>query len=181
MTTDTTVQPRPLPHHLPKDFARPQRLDDALAGAAASVERYIAWLDTIPDDLLHVPVTPGKWSVAEHAHHLVRTSEVFAACMTDRARGRPIVDVPLTLMWPDGRLVAPAPIQPTPGLSRSALQDGLKRAQQELERAARHLQALELHEDPCVPTGIFEPMTAVETAQLVAGHTLHHLRTPHGH
>lgn len=173
-----TVQPKPLSGFLPKEFARPQPLEEALADAATAVSRYRAWLQTVPDALLHLPVSPGSWSVAEHAHHLIRTSEVFAASMHDLAEDRPMVRVNLTSAWPDGRLVAPPPIHPAPGLPREALLEGLQSAQQELERAARRLASLGLQDVPCVPTGIFEPMTAVETAQLVAGHTLHHIRTP---
>ncbi|GMA14182.1 DinB family protein (plasmid) [Deinococcus metallilatus] len=176
--TTRHVQPRPLPHHLPKDFAQPQSLREALGDAASSVARYRAWLGSLPDTVLHAPVAPGKWSVAEHAHHLIKTSEVFAASMHDLADGRPMVHVDLTSVWPDGRLVAPAPIHPTPGLPRETLLTGLQNAHRELECAARRLESLGLQDVPCVPTGIFEPMTALEAVQLVAGHTLHHLRAP---
>ncbi|MCX6623132.1 MAG: DinB family protein [Acidobacteria bacterium] len=173
MTKDET--PRQLTALLPAPFLRPEQpLDDAIAQCRAAANQYQDWLRSVPDPLLHLPVTPGKWSPAEHADHVIKAARLFATLMENCAQGLPVPEPPMAWRWPDGRLLAPDLILPTPGKSREELEADFEGTQNDLEEAARRVDAAGKLAVPCVPTGIFAPLTPVEAIQMTGGHYSHH-------
>ncbi|WP_027482935.1 DinB family protein [Deinococcus pimensis] len=172
----TQQQPTPLTRYLPKSFARPEQpLQEALDAARTSMRIFQAWLADLPEAVLSVPTTPGKWSPVEHADHLVKTNQVFAALMDIAARDEALPELGVGYVYPDGRLVTLSAMEPTSERSRDELLTDLQDSAFQVEAAALRLQDLGKQETPCIPGWIFAPMNVREATQLLGAHYRRHM------
>ena len=155
-------------------------LEDAVKIGRAAALGYRKWLRAIPDHRLHQPVQEGKWSPAEHADHVIKAAEAFAAQIEAHLAGQPVAEAPLAYRWPDGRIVAPDFILPSTGRTRQDLEAGVSTVHARLEAAVRAAVEAGRGDTPCVATGIFAPFTPIQAMQMNAGHLQHHMPQPAG-
>ncbi|MFC4424905.1 DinB family protein [Deinococcus navajonensis] len=170
-------RPTPLTSYLPKDiFFNPDRaLQEDLEGAREELATFLKWLDHVPEDRFHLPVAPGKWSPAEFADHLAKGNWLFTRRLLEHQPGQPLEHVGYGAVFPDGRVVAHAGMEPTPGRDREALMADLRASAAALEEAMHGYREAGRMDEVCVPHQYFGPLTARETMQLAMVHYQRHL------
>ncbi|MDP9765200.1 DinB family protein [Deinococcus enclensis] len=173
----TQEQPTRLTSYLPKEifYTSTRTFEEDLNGAREGMTAFLAWLERVPAEDFHVPVAPGKWSPAEFADHLAKGNRLFTRRLLEHQDGQRLEDVGYGAVFPDGRVVAHAGMEPTPGRNREDLVAELRASAAALEEAMQEYRQAGRLDEVCVPHQYFGPLTARETMQLAMVHYLRHL------
>ncbi|ASN82583.1 DinB family protein [Deinococcus ficus] len=170
-------QPTRLTSYLPKEifYTATRTFEEDQDGAREGLATFLVWLDQVPPERFHVPVAPGKWSPAEFADHLAKGNWLFTRRLQEHQDDQPLADVGYGAVFPDGRVVAHAGMEPTPGKERESLITELRASAAALEEAMQQYRQAGRLDEVCVPHQYFGPLTARETMQLAMVHYQRHL------
>jgi uncharacterized damage-inducible protein DinB len=168
---------------LPKGFLERQGV--TFQDVQVSLERARAFLkaslEHVPDGAFHTPISPGKWSPAEIADHVIKANHLFAHALEIGLRrtvnpSLEILQMPRGHVTDDGRAIAPTEEEPARGRERDALNADLEKSFAHLVHAAQHLDDVNGLRITCVDQSFFGPMNGHECLQLIAWHTAHHAK-----
>lgn len=142
-----------------------------LCDVAASFEHTLQGVD---DEVFYEPITPGKWSPAQIADHLVKANALFARALATPTQGGDIIQMARGRVTEDGRPIAPQEEEPAPDQPRAELRAAFNTSFAELIRVAQTSENADKLFETCIYQSFFGPMTGLELLQLAAWHTRHH-------
>ena len=165
-----------LPAYLPK--AALHRVGDTLEEVIEAVDRevgsFLRALQAVPDERLHAPIATERWSPAEYADHLVRSTALYLDAIARTSDGRPTLAYEHGWLRDDGRMLTVPDAEPTPGRGRGELEVDLLAATQRLADGARGAQRAGHLSTVCMQNPFFGDMTVLEVVQLAAAHARLH-------
>lgn len=165
-----------LPKYLPKTGLHKTgaTLEEATEALQREVADFVRELRAVPDDRLQAPVAPDRWSPAEYADHLVRSTDLYTDAVLRTSDGRPTLAYERGWLRDDGRMVTIPDAEPTPGRGRSELTEDLLAATDRLADEAYRAQRDGHLSTICLQSPFFEDMTVLEVVQLAAVHARRH-------
>lgn len=167
---------KPLPAYLPKTSLHRcgATLEEATDTLHRAVADFLREFEAVPNERLHAPVAPDRWSPAEYADHLVRSTALYTDAIRRPSDGRPPLAYERGLLREDGRLITVPDAEPEAGRDRRELVGDLLAATDRLVEDARRARDDGRLETVCMQNPFFHDVTVLEVVQLAAVHARRH-------
>lgn len=162
--------------YLPKDHLAVQgvSLHEAAQSLHQAVEHFVMQLARVPADKLFVPISENRWSPAEYADHLYRSTLLYCNLIEQVCNGEIPRSFERGWLTKDGRMITAAEAEPVPGRDRVTLIRDLWTATAALTTAAAGSAELDRLNQVCHTNPYFGALTILECVQLAAVHARHH-------
>ena len=131
-------------------------------------------LNELGDDVFYKEVSPGKWSPAEIADHVVKANELFIRALETLASDASMVKMPRGKVSDEGLPLSPQEEEPASDRDRADLARDLDATIIELVALGEASEAAGKLAQTCLDQSFFGPMTGLEVLQLAAWHIRHH-------
>lgn len=138
-------------------------------------DEFVAALGAV-DEMMFYTSKAGKWTPAQIADHVVRANRLFGKALGGVCDGCEVLVMARGQVTEDGRPLAPAEEEPSPGEARGDLIRDFERTLERLLAAGERTARAGLLSEVCIDQAFFGLMTGLECLQLSVWHIHHHTK-----